>query len=103
MNCPKCQARIPAEDINVQALIAKCPQCGEVFCVEEELGESDSLSKHKEIKKPKPANVVNMLLAEERSVKLLKGLPDKQMALFIEQQLEEWLKIKPRHVKGAIS
>ncbi|HLW66436.1 MAG TPA: hypothetical protein VKS79_14070 [Gemmataceae bacterium] len=41
-------------------------------------------------------------MAEERTVKLLGSLPDKQMALFIEQQLEEWLKIKPQHVKGAI-
>jgi len=46
---------------------------------------------------------VNALLVEERTIKLLSSLPEKQMALFVEQQLEEWLKIKPQHVKGSIS
>ena len=58
MNCPKCQARIPAEDFNVQALIGKCPQCCEVFRVDEELGEYDSRPKHNEIKTPKLANII---------------------------------------------
>jgi hypothetical protein len=33
MNCPKCDARIAAENVNIQALVAKCDKCGEVFRV----------------------------------------------------------------------
>ncbi|GLB52968.1 hypothetical protein NBRC110019_20080 [Neptunitalea chrysea] len=31
MNCPKCNHSIPSNDINIQADIAKCTQCGYVF------------------------------------------------------------------------
>jgi hypothetical protein len=31
MNCPKCQALIPAEDVNLETLWAKCRNCDEVF------------------------------------------------------------------------
>jgi hypothetical protein len=229
MKCPKCHARVAPEDVNVQALIAKCGRCGEVFRIDEELGRNGSVTPP-ELRRPKPdrlkveddgvnrricyrwfrpaflflvvfcvfwdgflfvwysiaftdANAplmmkvfpilhvlvgvfltyyvlctlvnrtvievgedavsvrhgplpagssqrvdtaeivqiyceegvvqgrngasfyynVHALLKEDRSIKLLRNLQDKDLALFIEQQLEEWLKITPRHVKGAIN
>ncbi|HKA06600.1 MAG TPA: hypothetical protein VKD71_05035 [Gemmataceae bacterium] len=37
MNCPKCQAIILSEDVNIQALVAKCRRCHEVFRVTDQL------------------------------------------------------------------
>ncbi|HEV3080453.1 MAG TPA: hypothetical protein VGY66_11760 [Gemmataceae bacterium] len=31
MNCPKCRSQIPAEDVNLDTLFAKCRYCNEVF------------------------------------------------------------------------
>src|SRR5438445_5351048 len=33
MNCPKCDAVIAPENVNIQALVAKCDRCGNVFRV----------------------------------------------------------------------
>jgi hypothetical protein len=45
---------------------------------------------------------VNAVLADHRTVPLLDDLKDKATALFYEQQLEEWLGIKPEHVPGEV-
>ena len=44
---------------------------------------------------------LNALLADGRKLKLLSGLP-KDQALFLEQQLEEWLGIEPYPVSGEL-
>jgi hypothetical protein len=44
---------------------------------------------------------LNALLADGRKLKLLSGLP-KDQALFLEQQLEEWLGIEPHPVSGEL-
>jgi hypothetical protein len=45
---------------------------------------------------------VHAVLADHRTVPLLDDLDDKTTALFYEQQLEEWLGIKPEHVPGEV-
>jgi len=45
---------------------------------------------------------VHALMHDGTAVPILKSLHEKQLALFYEQQLEEWLKIKPEHVPGSI-
>jgi hypothetical protein len=46
---------------------------------------------------------VNAVDGSGRRVVLLKGLDDRGMALFIEDQLEEWLGIRPERVPGELS
>jgi hypothetical protein len=38
MNCPKCSAHIPSEDVNLANLVAKCRQCDEVFTFADQVG-----------------------------------------------------------------
>lgn len=38
VTCPKCAATIPAEDVNVARIVAKCRLCGAVFNFEDQLG-----------------------------------------------------------------
>ena len=35
LDCPNCQTRIPSENINIKALIAKCSTCNQVFNFEQ--------------------------------------------------------------------
>jgi predicted Zn finger-like uncharacterized protein len=37
VTCPKCSARIPAEDVNIARVVAKCRSCGAVFNFEGQL------------------------------------------------------------------
>ena len=41
LNCPKCQAQIAAEDVNVATDLAKCVRCDEVFKASERMAVSD--------------------------------------------------------------
>lgn len=44
IHCPNCEARIPAADINITALVAKCGQCDRVFRLPEAVvGEDGSV------------------------------------------------------------
>lgn len=45
---------------------------------------------------------LNAVLADGRSVPVLTYISDKPTALFYEQQLQDWLRIKPEHVPGAV-
>ncbi len=37
LNCPNCRQPVPAQDINISQLVAKCRQCGQVFSFEEKV------------------------------------------------------------------
>jgi hypothetical protein len=45
---------------------------------------------------------VKALMHDGRMVVLLKRMQDKPFVLFIKQQLDEWLKIRPEHVPGSL-
>ena len=45
---------------------------------------------------------LNAVLADDRTVPLLANLDNKTTALFYEQQLEDWLGVKPEHVPGEV-
>jgi hypothetical protein len=45
---------------------------------------------------------VNAVLTDDRRVKLLGGLDDRGLALFVEQQVEEWLGLPNEHVPGEL-
>jgi hypothetical protein len=49
MNCPKCQSRIPNENINIVTDVAQCEECKFLFKVSENLSSSKS-TEHKEEK-----------------------------------------------------
>jgi hypothetical protein len=66
----------------------------QLYCTEKtDQGPSRELSYH---------YTVNAVLADHRTVPLLDDLDDKTTARFYEQQLEEWLGIKPEHVPGEV-
>lgn len=46
--CPACAKEIQAEDINIQAQIAKCGSCNAIFSFEEDLAKAQAVSKKRE-------------------------------------------------------
>ncbi len=52
MDCPKCQSPVPAKNVNVHALIAKCDACDAVFRVEDYLADSKAL------RAPRPSTLI---------------------------------------------
>ena len=59
MNCPKCDAVIAADNVNIQALIAKCEKCNEVFRVADVLpaASSESADPPEAVRFPRPATL----------------------------------------------
>lgn len=58
MNCPKCDAVIPAENVNIQALIAKCDKCNEVFRVSDLLPRAEKWVDETPPRIPRPATLI---------------------------------------------
>jgi hypothetical protein len=58
MNCPKCDASIAPENVNIQALVAKCDKCGEVFRVTDELPEAFDDDDQEPVRFPQPPTLV---------------------------------------------
>jgi hypothetical protein len=60
MNCPKCGALVLAEDVNIQALVAKCRRCHEVFRVSDQLPPADGevAAPARPVRVPRPATLV---------------------------------------------
>jgi hypothetical protein len=52
MNCPKCRALIPADDVNLATLYAKCGRCHEVFRFD------DAPKSRDKLRMPRPASLV---------------------------------------------
>lgn len=55
MNCPKCDAEVPADDINLQSLVGMCRRCNEVFRVLDQLPEKPASPR---ARYPRPASIV---------------------------------------------
>jgi hypothetical protein len=59
MNCPKCGTIILADDVNIQALVAKCRQCHDVFRVTDQLPPArEAGAPAKPVRVPRPATLV---------------------------------------------
>jgi len=58
MNCPKCDAVVPAENVNIQALIAKCDKCSEVFRVTDQLPRDRTWVDEVPPRVPRPATLI---------------------------------------------
>lgn len=54
MQCPRCQAEIPAEDVNLDNLVAKCRQCNEVFSFADQVQQTAQLHQSPSRKLPVP-------------------------------------------------
>lgn len=74
--------RFPAEDVD------------QLYCDEEISRGKNDASTH---------FVVKALLVDGKTVKLVKGLSEREEAFFLEQKLEEWLAIRDRPVAGELA
>lgn len=119
LTCPGCFASIPPEDINIDRLIAKCRACGTVFDFDNR-EKQDGRQKPEvllppgtEVKQlyvekyissrtngsPNDAYRVNLILDNQRTVRLIHGLRHPDQARYIEQQVERFLEIEDRPVR----
>lgn len=57
LNCIKCAAEIPAENMNLDRMVAKCAVCNSVFSFEDELGGGRVTAAVKRLDAPQPQNV----------------------------------------------
>lgn len=81
MNCPKCDTVVPAEDVNIQALVAKCRRCHEVFRVTDQLppaGEAGSPARP--VRVPQPATLV---VQEEGDIRVMRRRWFRPVYLFL--------------------
>ena len=58
MQCPKCDAVVPAENVNIQALVAKCDKCNEVFRVTDQLSRNEKWVDEIPPRVPRPATLI---------------------------------------------
>ncbi len=56
LSCPECGAQIPADNINLDRMVAKCGECNAVFGFGDQFGASDQRSVAR-LPVPRPANV----------------------------------------------
>ena len=81
MNCPKCDTLVLAEDVNIQALVAKCRRCHEVFRVTDQLPPADETgSPGKPVRVPRPATLV---VQEEGDIRVLRRRWFRPVYLFL--------------------
>jgi len=54
INCKKCGAEIPAENVNVERLIAKCSKCNSVFSFADSFGDAERAQSVRRLNVPMP-------------------------------------------------
>ncbi len=57
LHCPTCSTLIPAEDVNITVLVAKCRNCDEVFSFTDQVAIHDTGIEQTEVPKPKSLTV----------------------------------------------
>jgi hypothetical protein len=57
LNCPKCAAEIPAENMNLDRMVAKCAVCNSVFSFDKEFTTPAVLSRQAQFDVPQPERV----------------------------------------------
>jgi hypothetical protein len=81
MNCPRCDTIVLAEDVNIQALVAKCRRCHEVFRVTDQLPPAvENGSPGRPVRVPQPATVV---VQEEGDVRVMRRRWFRPVYLFL--------------------
>jgi hypothetical protein len=71
MKCPKCDAVIAADNVNIQALVAKCERCNEVFRVSDQLlpAAKEPAAAEAAARVPRPATLV---VQEEGDIRVIR-------------------------------
>ncbi len=57
INCRQCGAEIPADNINLDRLVAKCSECNSVFSLADQFGEADGYRTFKKFDTPLPKGI----------------------------------------------